>query len=660
MKKIISLLLILCLLAGIGLAGAEGKAPEGKPWINSNLLSNLPAERPALEDGFDMYANYALYREVLDSGAEASRSSLDRAEAAAQTQILDLCRNMTPECAEDGILKILYGLFSDMEKRNADGLAPLMARVDRVKAAESTDDLLALMQEEGFLLGEPFFSMTVQQSDADPDRADVTISKRLLLEYITDDSADVGDYVEPVQDTETPVAMLKRMQYSEEEAAALVERMKEYDDYFEMETEGWPEDTYLTLEQIRENSLPLYAQAVGMSKVKEGAIYRVLQPSEILAVNKYFTQENLDLLKAIIALSLYRFSVSYLDGETWKTEGTWMETQEPDGRLYDQLRGACVIAVDQAYLKHFCPEENRETVVALFDEYKDAMRARIEKNTWMDEATKQKSLEKLELIYVAPFTAPGGMFDCEPLLKSLQSCTTLLDAIDQCQRFFRQCVMRYAGEPYTRGNRYLPGAVELMTSNGQYEPNSNLIYIGAPALNMPMFNTASRATLLGTIGHHIGHELSHAFDTNGALRDATGLAPLYTEEVGKIFMEKAGAISARMNQIELLDGVMLNGELRISELLADITGVSLSLDLAKKTENFDYAEFFLTYASFFSMYTTSRDKLVENYQSMDPHPAPYVRVNFTVSLFDEFYEAFPSVTEGTPMYVAPEDRILVW
>ena len=24
------------------------------------------------------------------------------------------------------------------------------------------------------------------------------------------------------------------------------------------------------------------------------------------------------------------------------------------------------------------------------------------------------------------------------------------------------------------------------------------------------------------------------------------------------------------------------------------------------------------------------------------------------------YEAFPSVKEGTPMYIAPEDRILIW
>ncbi len=39
---------------------------------------------------------------------------------------------------------------------------------------------------------------------------------------------------------------------------------------------------------------------------------------------------------------------------------------------------------------------------------------------------------------------------------------------------------------------------------------------------------------------------------------------------------------------------------------------------------------------------------------------PYIRVNYTVAQFDEFYEAFPSVKEGTPMYIAPEDRILIW
>ena len=68
MQKIISLLVALCVLAACPLAGAEGKAPEGKPWINSNLLDSIPAERPAPEDSFDLYANYDAYREAKDKG----------------------------------------------------------------------------------------------------------------------------------------------------------------------------------------------------------------------------------------------------------------------------------------------------------------------------------------------------------------------------------------------------------------------------------------------------------------------------------------------------------------------------------------------------------------------------------------------------------------
>ena len=45
---------------------------------------------------------------------------------------------------------------------------------------------------------------------------------------------------------------------------------------------------------------------------------------------------------------------------------------------------------------------------------------------------------------------------------------------------------------------------------------------------------------------------------------------------------------------------------------------------------------------------------------LDPHPPSYVRINHTVAQFGEFYRTYPAVTEGTPMYIAPENRILAW
>ena len=56
----------------------------------------------------------------------------------------------------------------------------------------------------------------------------------------------------------------------------------------------------------------------------------------------------------------------------------------------------------------------------------------------------------------------------------------------------------------------------------------------------------------------------------------------------------------------------------------------------------------------------NREKLLQECISGNPHPLPYIRVNYVVAQFDEFYETYPSVREGTPMYVVPEDRILIW
>jgi len=120
------------------------------------------------------------------------------------------------------------------------------------------------------------------------------------------------------------------------------------------------------------------------------------------------------------------------------------------------------------------------------------------------------------------------------------------------------------------------------------------------------------------------------------------------------------AMIGEMNKIEPFDGEMLNGSAKVAELLADVTGVSLALDVAKKTEGFDYAEFFLSYAGYFRTCKPDRDALAAHSRSNHVHPMSYIRINYTAAQFEEFYEAFPSVTEGTPMYIAPENRVLIW
>ena len=75
--------------------------------------------------------------------------------------------------------------------------------------------------------------------------------------------------------------------------------------------------------------------------------------------------------------------------------------------------------------------------------------------------------------------------------------------------------------------------------------------------------------------------------------------------------------------------------------------------------NFDYDLFFRTYAGYYNWYFKDRDAYFNMY-SNEVHPFPFFRVNFTVQNMDEFYETYPSVVEGTPMYLRPEEREVLW
>jgi putative endopeptidase len=159
---------------------------------------------------------------------------------------------------------------------------------------------------------------------------------------------------------------------------------------------------------------------------------------------------------------------------------------------------------------------------------------------------------------------------------------------------------------------------------------------------------------------HIGHELSHGFDSVGARRDLEGTGTLFTDEDMAVFNEKSAKIAAALSQIESGHGNHLLGEQLVYEAMADMTGMTLMLDLAKKEENFNYEAFFRAFAGLFFSYDQGNIYKPDGNGRVDPHPPSYVRINHTVALFEEFYRTYPAVTEGTPIYIAPENRTLAW
>ena len=89
----------------------------------------------------------------------------------------------------------------------------------------------------------------------------------------------------------------------------------------------------------------------------------------------------------------------------------------------------------------------------------------------------------------------------------------------------------------------------------------------------------------------------------------------------------------------------------------DINGLQCALRMASKVDGFNYDKFFTKYAQInanLAIYSSELTNLLQ-----DEHPRDYLRTNVPVQQFEEFYETY-DVREGDNMYLAPEDRLLIW
>ncbi len=105
MKRIISALLALCLLMGMGLAGAEEASSRGNPWANPNLYTAFPVQ-PGPEENYYIWANY----DLLAQSAASADPEVNQQTQAAQflaDQFLEICLNPDYTDTDSRILQIL-------------------------------------------------------------------------------------------------------------------------------------------------------------------------------------------------------------------------------------------------------------------------------------------------------------------------------------------------------------------------------------------------------------------------------------------------------------------------------------------------------------------------------------------------------------------------
>jgi putative endopeptidase len=319
------------------------------------------------------------------------------------------------------------------------------------------------------------------------------------------------------------------------------------------------------------------------------------------------------------------------------------------------LNGALPAAVGKLYVDQYFPPEAKARVQKMVANIVDAFHQRIDKLDWMAPATKAEAHAKLKVLYVGvgypeTWTAYTGLD---------------IKAGDAFGNAWRASQFRYRQQLAKLGTKVDPKewCMPPQLVNAVNMPMQNALNFPAAILQPPFFDrNASDALNYGAIGSVIGHEISHSFDDQGAQFDSSGrLRDWWTKDDLAHFQKAADALVAQYSSYQAFPDLKLNGQLTLSENLADLAGVAAALDAyhtslgGKQTPAAD-REFFQGFAQ--AWRTKTREATLRNLVTTDGH-APAQWRSYTVRNLDDWYNAF-DVKPGQKLYLAPEQRVRVW
>ncbi|MGC4430995.1 M13 family metallopeptidase, partial [Streptococcus suis] len=238
-------------------------------------------------------------------------------------------------------------------------------------------------------------------------------------------------------------------------------------------------------------------------------------------------------------------------------------------------------------------------------------------------------------------------------IQSKEEGGSLLSNFDMVKTLELREEMGQFGKPFDKSQFGMPSH----TVNAYYSPTNNEIVFPAGILQAPLYDPkASPEENLGGIGAVIGHEISHAFDKAGSQFDEKGnLVNWWKPEDLEKFNKKVQQAADIYSKLEVAPGYYVNGEISTGEIMADLGGLTVAIDIAQK-KGYDTKKVFESYGKAWREVTT-KEFAIANIS--DEHPPAKYRVNNIVNQIDQFYTDF-NVKEGDPMYVKPEDRLRVW
>lgn len=582
----------------------------------------------------------------------------------------------------------MYTSAMDMNKRNELGAAPmedLLAAVDAAATPEQIAQVAARMELE--LGSSPLFSVEVG-----PDRKDVSLnsldlstdvsSRGFLLnrnEYTNENSQAVRD-----QNVATKAKFFEMTGDSLEEAkqrASIVMAIeKELAEGTMTPVQAAdPNATYnkITFADLKAMvpaiDIDAYFAALGLEP-PDSVI--VPDPESIKSLQKTLSSHSVEDVKSLLRSHVIWKSAGLLNVKFYDTLGEYqrikyglpklppMETQVVQG-----MGILMAHPVSRLYVERYFNSERRKTVVDMMGLISAEFAKRIDGNEWLTDSTKATAAAKLEQIQVK-VGYPENDDDWIDYSSVKITADDYYGNINRLRKFNKRRYLDQLGKPVEIDQFTVPGKITPISMNAAIHQGFLVVYVTAAFIQPPYYvETNDAAANFGSLGAVVGHELTHAFDSKGRNYDVTGnLNDWWSPEDAEEFMKRANVLVEQYNAYEAAPGVYVNGELTLSENIADLGGMTLAYNALQTwmKENGRLPDqdglspeqrFFVAWAQ--AWMAKSRVEAVKIQVATDPHSPSEVR-SFGPSVnMDAFYEAF-GITVGDPMWKSPEQRVTIW
>ena len=623
-----------------------------------------------LKPEYSRYGSFDVLRDNNEKRINALFSEMTRMETAAgsvEQKIADL-----------------YKMGLDSVRLNAEGAAPIKARVGELLAIKDRSQLTDAIARLHMTVANPFFGIGVE-----PDLMNSNVNALYASQsgltmgdrdyYLTPENehirtaykeylgrifrlagvpeADIEKAVAGVMEVETQLAEKSWSNVELRNIPAMYNPMSKAD--FEKAYDAIDWATY-----YREMGIGDFDTII------------VTTPSAVANANEVLKKAPLENIRYYLAAQYIDAAASYLSDDfidaSFDFYGRTMSgTQEQKPRWKRAMsvpNSTLSEAVGEMYVAKYFPAKDKERMLALVKNLQTALSQHIDALDWMSDATKAKAQEKL-----AAFTVKIGYPDTWKDYSTLEidPLKSYWENIVEANRWYTADNIAELNKPVDRAKWQM----SPQTVNAYYNPTTNEICFPAAILQPPFYNPdADDAVNYGAIGVVIGHEMTHGFDDQGRNFDKDGnMNNWWTDEDAAAFKAKTDILVKQFDAIEVLpakDGqpaLHANGALSLGENIADQGGLRVAWTAYQNSlegkqapapiDGFtDAQRFYLAYATLWAQ--NIRDEEIARLTKLDVHSLGKWRVNATLRNLESFYEAF-GITDGE-MFMPAEERVIIW